>query len=329
MDPQVSDPSHNILAMIGNTPLVRLNRVTQVDGEGKDAPPMATIWAKCEMMNPGGSVKDRIALSMIEAAEREGHIQPGRSTLVEPTSGNTGIGLALVSAVKGYRLVLTMPESMSLERRNLLKAYGAEIVLTPEERTMEGAVEAARELAKKADHFMLQQFENPANPAVHRRTTGPEIVAQMGELSVDGFVAGVGTGGTITGVGSILRQHWPEVRIHAVEPATSAVLSGENAGPHKIQGIGAGFIPGVLDTKIYDQVVLMEDDAAYRMRHRLAREEGLLVGISAGANVAASIRLAIDLGPGKHVVTVLCDTGERYFSLDGYFTGAHADAPEA
>ena len=190
MSPEISDASSNILAMIGNTPLVRLSHITRRDGEGKPAPAMADIWAKCEMMNPGGSIKDRIALSMIEAAEREGKIRPGVSTLVEPTSGNTGIGLALVSAVKGYRLLLTMPESMSLERRSLLKAYGAQIELTPEERTMEGAVERARALSQEPDHYMLQQFENPANPAVHTRTTGPEIVAQMQDLSVDGFVTG-------------------------------------------------------------------------------------------------------------------------------------------
>ena len=313
-------PSDNILSMIGNTPLVRLRQVTRRDADGKPLAPMASIWAKCEMMNPGGSVKDRIALSMIEAAERSGEIRPGESTLVEPTSGNTGIGLALVCAVKGYRLVLTMPESMSLERRNLLKAYGAEIVLTPEDRTMEGAVELAERLCKQPDHHMLQQFENPANPEAHRRTTGPEIIAQMDELGVDGFVAGVGTGGTITGVGETLRKRWPSVKIRAVEPAASPVLSGGLPGPHKIQGIGAGFVPGVLSREVFDAVELVDDDEAYAMRIRLAHEEGLLVGISAGANVVAAIRLAEQLGPDKHVVTVLCDTGERYFSLDTYFT---------
>ena len=260
---------------------------------------------------------------MIEAAERDGKIRPGESTLVEPTSGNTGIGLALCSAVKGYRLVLTMPESMSLERRNLLKAYGAEIVLTPEDRTMEGAVSLAEELCRKPDHHMLQQFENPANPAVHERTTGPEILAQMEGLSVDGFVAGVGTGGTITGVGRMLRKEFGDrTTIIALEPSRSAVLSGEDPGPHKIQGIGAGFVPKVLDTKIFDRVDQVHDEDAYEMKQRLANEEGLLVGISAGANVHAAAQLARELGPGKNVVTILCDTGERYFSLDGYFTSS-------
>ncbi|MCA9655474.1 MAG: cysteine synthase A [Myxococcales bacterium] len=304
----------NILAVIGDTPLVRLQHVAG------DESTHAAVWGKCEMMNPGGSVKDRIALAMIEAGERAGVLVPGKTVLVEPTSGNTGIGLALVAAVKGYHLVLTMPESMSLERRNLLRAYGAELVLTPDDRTMEGAVAAAEELCTKPDHTMLQQFENPANPEIHRRTTGPEILAQMEGLSIDGFVAAVGTGGTITGVGGVLREHAPAVRIIAVEPSRSAVLSGDPAGPHKIQGIGAGFVPAVLDREIYDEVYTVHDEEAYRMKQRLAREEGLLVGISAGANVVAAERLARELGPGKHVITVLCDTGERYFSLDDYFT---------
>jgi len=304
----------DILGLIGDTPLVRLRIVA---GDPKTH---ASVWGKCEMMNPGGSVKDRIALAMIEAGERAGILVPGKTVLVEPTSGNTGIGLALVAAVKGYRLVLTMPESMSLERRNLLRAYGAEIVLTPDDRTMEGAVSAAEELCRKPDHHMLQQFENPANPDVHRRTTGPEIVRQMDGLSIDGFVAAVGTGGTITGVGSVLKEHDANVRIVAVEPTRSAVLSGEPAGPHKIQGIGAGFVPKVLDQDVYDEIGQVGDEEAYRMKRRLAHEEGLLVGISAGANVVAAERLAARLGPGKHVVTVLCDTGERYFSLDDYFT---------
>lgn len=304
----------NILGLVGNSPLVRINRVAPDPGKA------ATIWGKCEMMNPGGSVKDRIALAMIEQAEREGLIKPGVSTLVEPTSGNTGIGLALVCAVKGYQLVLTMPESMSLERRNLLEAYGAKLVLTPEDRMMEGAVSTAEELCQQPDHVMLQQFRNPANPAMHRRTTGPEIIEQMGELSIDGFVAGVGTGGTITGVGSSLRAHNPDITIVAVEPDSSPVLSGGEPGPHKIQGIGAGFVPEVLDTKVFSSVARIRDEDAYRMRTRLAQEEGLLVGISAGAIMVAAIELAKQLGPGKNVVSVLCDTGERYFSLDAYFT---------
>ncbi|MEZ4453411.1 MAG: cysteine synthase A [Nannocystaceae bacterium] len=306
----------DILGLIGNTPLVRLRRVAGAPDTH------AAVWGKCEMMNPGGSVKDRIALAMIEDAEARGLIRPGRSVLVEPTSGNTGIGLALVAAVKGYRLILTMPESMSLERRNLLKAYGAEIVLTPEDQTMEGAVQRALDLCRRPDHIMLQQFENPANPEIHRRTTAPELLEQMRGRSVDGFVSPVGTGGTITGVGEVLRAHNPAIRVVAVEPGRSSVLSGCAPGPHKIQGIGAGFVPRVLNTKIYDTIARIGDDEAFRMKQRLATEEGLLVGISAGAGVVAAERLAAELGPGKNVITILCDTGERYFSLDEYFTAA-------
>jgi cysteine synthase A len=305
----------DVLSLIGNTPLVRLSRLFP-------EPELATIWGKCEFMNPGGSVKDRVALAMIEQAERDGLIHPGETTLVEPTSGNTGIGLALVSRVKGYRLVLTMPESMSLERRKLLQAYGAEIVLTPEDRTMEGAVEAARELCRRPDHVMLMQFENPANPEMHRRTTGPEILTQMAGLVVDGFVAAVGTGGTITGCGEVLKAANPATIVLAVEPSRSPVLSGGEPGPHKIQGMGAGFIPPVLNRRVYDGIEQVLDEDAYRMKQRVARSEGLLVGISAGANLVAAERLARRLGPGKHVVTILCDTGERYFSLDEYFTAA-------
>jgi cysteine synthase A len=304
----------NILSLIGNTPLCRLRRVAGSDRTH------AAVWGKCEMTNPGGSVKDRIALAMIEDGERSGRLRPGETVLVEPTSGNTGIGLALVAAVKGYRLILTMPESMSLERRNLLRAYGAQIVLTPDDRTMEGAVAAAEELCRRPGHVMLQQFENPANPEIHRQTTGPEILAQMDGLSIDGFVSAIGTGGTITGVGQVLRKHNPAVRILGVEPERSPVLRGGAPGPHKIQGIGAGFVPRVLDTSVYDEIVGVHDDDAYRTKRRLAHEEGLLVGISAGAAVFVAGQLARELGPGKNVVTVLCDTGERYFSLDEYFT---------
>ncbi len=304
----------DILGLIGNTPLVRLRRTA---GTPKTH---AAVWGKCEMLNPGGSVKDRIALAMIEAAEASGQIRPGKSVLVEPTSGNTGIGLALVAAVKGYRLILTMPESMSLERRNLLKAYGAEIVLTPEDQTMGGAVGRALELCQRDDHVMLQQFENPANPEIHRLSTAVELIEQMHTRSIDGFVSAVGTGGTITGVGQALRKHNPKVQIIAVEPTRSPVLSGGPAGPHKIQGIGAGFVPKVLDTSIYDRIVTVEDADAYRMKKRLATEEGLLVGISSGAGLVAAEQLAAELGPGKNVITILCDTGERYFSLDEYFT---------
>jgi cysteine synthase A len=302
----------DILALIGNTPLCRIRRLTR--------PGDATVWGKCEMLNPGGSVKDRIALAMIEAAEAAGQITPGVSVLVEPTSGNTGIGLAQAAAVKGYRLLLTMPESMSLERRTLLKAYGAELVLTPEDQAMVGAVEKARELCQRPGHFMLQQFENPNNPEAHRRTTGPELLAQTEGLALAGFVAAVGTGGTITGVSEVLRTRHPELIVVAVEPDRSAVLSGEPAGPHKIQGIGAGFVPPILDRGAYSRIARVGDEAAYRMKQRLAREEGLLVGISAGAAMVAALELAAELGPDKHVVTILCDTGERYFSLDEYFT---------
>jgi cysteine synthase A len=301
-----------LLDLIGGTPLVRLRHLP-VEGTGE-------VWAKCEQYNPGGSVKDRISLAMVQAAEAAGKIQPGESVIVEPTSGNTGVGLALVCAVKGYRLILTMPESMSLERRSLLKAYGAELVLTPEERTMEGAVERAEELCQQnRNYYMPQQFRNPANPEVHRKTTAREILAQLDGRAPDAFVSGVGTGGTITGVGEVLRERHPGVKIIAVEPAGSAVLSGAPPGPHKIQGIGAGFVPEVLNRKIIDEIRLVTDRDAYDTKVALARTEGLLVGISAGAAVNVALEVAKELGPGKLVVTVLPDTGERYFSLDEYF----------
>ena len=312
---QTSPQVDNILELIGGTPLVRLRRLP-----GELAGDCAEVWVKCEQFNPGGSVKDRIALAMIEAAERDGRIKPGESVIVEPTSGNTGIGLALVCAVKGYRLILTMPESMSLERRSLLKAYGAELILTPAERTMEGAVGRAEELCRKhKNHFMPQQFNNPANPDVHRRTTARELVQQLGERGCDAFVAGVGTGGTITGVGGVFRETYPNVKIIAVEPATSAVLSGGPIGPHKIQGIGAGFVPTILDRGVIDEVHKISDRDAYETKIKLAKLEGLLVGISSGANAFIACQVAKQLGPGKRVVTVMCDTGERYFSLDEYF----------
>jgi cysteine synthase A len=303
----------NILELIGGTPLVRLRHLP---GEGA-----ARVLAKCEQMNPGGSVKDRIALAMIEEAEQSGRIHPGESVIVEPTSGNTGIGLALVCAVKGYRLVLTMPESMSLERRSLLKAYGAELILTRAEDTMEGAVGKAEELcARNPKYFMPQQFKNAANPEVHRRTTALEILQQTEGATIDAFVAGVGTGGTITGVGEVLRERVPGIRIYAVEPAGSAVLEGKPPGPHKIQGIGAGFVPDVLSRAAIDEIVGVADRDAYETKVALARREGLLVGISAGAAVWVACRVARVLGPDKTVVTVLPDTGERYFSLDEYFS---------
>ncbi len=302
----------SLLDLIGRTPLCRLHAVAPADA--------AEVWVKCEHYNPGGSVKDRIALAMIEAAEAAGHLTPGRSVIVEPTSGNTGIGLALVCAAKGYRLVLCMPESMSLERRALLQSYGAEIILTPEDRVMEGAVERARAFcAENADAFMPDQFRNPANPEVHRRTTAREILEQVGAEPPDAFVSAIGTGGTITGVGGVLRQAFPGCRVIGVEPARSAVLSGDKPGPHKIQGIGAGFVPETLDRSVLTELRTIVDRDAYEMSKRLAREEGLLVGISSGANVAIACQVARELGPGRRVLTILCDTGERYFSLDEYF----------
>ncbi|MEK7269524.1 MAG: cysteine synthase A [Planctomycetota bacterium] len=300
-------PIDNVLSRIGNTPLLRLQKVVPAGA--------ATVLAKCEQMNPGGSVKDRIALSMVEAAERDGKLKPG-GLLVEPTSGNTGVGLALVAAVKGYRLIVTMPETMSVERRRILQRYGATVVLTPGPERMPGAVKRAEALVQEnPGAVMLQQFENPANPDIHRRTTGPEIVRDAGG-KVDAFVAGIGTGGTITGVGEVLKRANPAVRIIGLEPETSAVLSGRPPGSHKIQGIGAGFVPAVLRRDLLDEVRTVSDSEAFEMAARLAKEEGLLVGISAGANVTAAVRLATELGAGKIVVTVLCDTGERYLSIE-------------
>ncbi len=301
----------SILDLIGSTPLVRV-RSAQSAGS-------AAVWAKCEQLNPGGSVKDRICLAMLDAAEREGVIKKG-SVIVEPTSGNTGIGLALVCAVRGFKLVLTMPESMSLERRALLKAYGVEIVLTPAEQTMDGAIEAAREIAQKRGAFMPMQFENGRNPDVHFATTAVEILEAMGSDTVDALVAAVGTGGTISGTGKRLKQHNPQTRVIAVEPETSPVISGGEPGPTKIQGIGAGFVPKNYHPAVVDEIRQVSDRDAYEMKRKLAREEGLLVGISAGANAHIAGQVARELGAGRNVVTVLCDTGERYFSLDEYFT---------
>lgn len=298
-----------ITDLIGNTPVVELQRMT--------GPEDARILAKIESFNPGGSVKDRICLSMVEAAEREGKLKPG-GTIVEPTSGNTGIGLAFVAAVKGYRAIFTMPETMSLERRKLLHAYGAEVVLTPGNEGMSGAIRKAEELdAAHPDYFMPQQFNNPANPEIHRKTTAQEILKQAG-AGIDVFVAGVGTGGTVTGVGEILKHHHPSVRVVAVEPKTSAVLSGGDAGPHKIQGIGAGFVPEVLNMEIVDQIFTVGDDEAAQAAREMTRREGILCGISSGAAMVAALQVARELGPGKTVVVILPDTGERYLSTDLY-----------
>lgn len=300
----------DITTFIGNTPLVQLRDLSE-DG-------CARVLAKVEFFNPGGSVKDRICLSMIETAETAGHLKPGM-TLIEPTSGNTGIGLALVSAVRGYKLILVMPESMSMERASLLSSYGAQLVLTPAWEGMRGAIiEAENILEQHPDYFMPAQFSNPANPEAHRKTTGPEILAAV-DGEIDAFVTGVGTGGTITGVGEVLKARNPKTQIIAVEPATCAVLSGKEPGPHKIQGIGAGFIPSILNRKIIDEVITVTDDDSYKMAKTLAKQDGLLVGISSGANVWAARKVAQRLGKGKTVVTLLPDTGERYISIEKYF----------
>jgi cysteine synthase A len=306
--PLPSQVARSALDLIGSTPVVRLSRLPQLEGVGGE------VWAKLENLNPGGSVKDRICRAMVEAAERAGLLRPG-GTLVEPTSGNTGIGLALVAAVKGYRLVLTMPDTMSEERRALLLAYGTTLVLTPDTRGMHGAIRRAEQLlAEHPDWYMPQQFTNPANPEVHRRTTAPEILAQLPRL--DAFVAGVGTGGTITGVGEVLRSERPGVRIYAVEPAASPVLGGGEAGFHAIQGIGAGFVPEVLNTAVYDEVIAVSDEEATGVTRALARFEGLLVGISSGAACAAAVRVARRLGRGSVVLTIFPDTGERYLTTN-------------
>jgi cysteine synthase A len=298
--------ARSVLDLIGSTPAARLRNIPNKND--------AEVWAKLESQNPGGSVKDRICLSMIEAAEREGKLKPG-ATIVEPTSGNTGIGLALVAAVKGYRLVLTMPDTMSEERRSLLAAYGARIILTPDTKGMGGAIRKAEELLlEHSDYYMPQQFNNPANPEAHRRTTAVELLQQF--TQIDAFVAGVGTGGTITGVGEVLKDKMPSARIYAVEPAASPVLSGGEPGFHKIQGIGAGFVPAVLNRQVIDEIIPISDEEAMNYTRRLAQEEGMLVGISSGAACAASMRVAKTLGPGKVVVTVFADKGEHYLSTD-------------
>lgn len=295
----------DILNLIGKTPMVRVNHlVSDSDAE---------VWAKLEGFNPGGSLKDRIALSMIEDAERDGTLRPG-SIIIEPTSGNTGIGLAMVAAVKGYRLILTMSEKMSLERRQLLQAFGAELILTPGERGMLGAVEKAEEIYKNnPDYFMPMQFENPSNPSIHKKTTAVEIINDLGSVP-DIFIAGVGTGGTITGVGEAFKERRPDSHIVAVEPAASAILSGGAPGPHKIAGIGSGFYPGVLNTKIYDEIIPVTDNDAIETARQLALKEGILAGVSSGAAMWAAIKVAKRIGKDRKVVVILPDRGDRYLS---------------
>jgi cysteine synthase A len=301
----------NVLELIGQTPLIRVRNLAEPSWR-------ANVYAKMEHLNPGGSVKDRICLSMIETAEKDGRLGPG-GTVIEPTSGNTGIGLALVCGAKGYKCVLTMPESMSLERRQLLQALGAKVVLTKAEEQMQGAIDRARELGEKTPGaFLPGQFDNRENPHAHARTTAEEIIAAMGNDSVDALVVGVGTGGTVSGVGRVLRER-KKTRIIAVEPESSATISRGEHGPSKIQGLAAGFVPDNYDRSVVDEVRTVSDRDAWRTKQELARREGLLVGISAGANIFASLAVAKELGPGKNVITVLCDTGERYFSLADYF----------
>ncbi|WP_170005995.1 cysteine synthase A [Bacillus fonticola] len=300
--------ANSITELVGETPVVKLQRLVTED--------MAEVYVKLEYMNPGSSVKDRIALAMIEDAESTGKLQAG-DTIVEPTSGNTGIGLAMVAAAKGYRTLLVMPETMSMERRNLLRAYGAELVLTPGPEGMTGAVKKAEELAKEKGHFMPQQFENPANVKVHRETTGKEIIEQMGD-QLDAFVAGIGTGGTITGAGGLLKEKYPDLKVYAVEPKDSPILAGGKPGPHKIQGLGANFVPGILNTDIYDEIIHITTEDAFEYARRVAKEEGILGGISSGGAIFAAIKVAKELGPGKKVLTVLPSNGERYLSTPLY-----------
>jgi cysteine synthase A len=313
MNPSKRGILNSVLELIGRTPMVRLNAMVE--------PGMATVLGKLESFNPAGSVKDRICLSMVEDAEKKGILKKGW-TIVEPTSGNTGVGLAMVCAIKGYRLILTMPETMSMERRYLLKSYGAEVVLTSGIEGIEGSVRKAEEIvANTPNCFMPQQFRNPANPQVHRETTAVELLEDT-EGNLDAFVAGVGTGGTITGVGEVLKKKNPQIKVIAVEPASSPVLSGGKPGPHRIQGIGAGFVPEVLNRAVIDRVEAVTDEDAYRTSKRIAREEGMLVGISAGAAVFVALKVAREMGKGKTVVVILPDTGERYFSMEPFFEPA-------
>ena len=296
--------ANSITELIGETPVVKLNHIVDADS--------ADVYLKLEYMNPGSSVKDRIALAMIEAAEQSGQLKAG-DTIIEPTSGNTGIGLAWVAAAKGYKAILVMPDTMSLERRSLFRAYGAQLILTPGAEGMKGAIGKANELAEQHGYFMPQQFENPANPEIHRNTTGKELVEQFAD-QLDAFISGVGTGGTITGAGEVLKEKFPEIKIYAVEPTDSPVLSGGKPGPHKIQGIGAGFVPEVFNTEIYDEVIKVSNEDAFETSRRVGKEEGILGGISAGAAVHAALQVAKQLGKGKKVVAIIPDNGERYLS---------------
>ncbi|EJR58847.1 cysteine synthase [Bacillus cereus VD115] len=300
--------AQSVSELIGKTPIVKLNRIVESDS--------ADVYLKLEFMNPGSSVKDRIALAMIEDAEKKGLLKEG-DTIIEPTSGNTGIGLAMVAAAKGYKAILVMPETMSIERRNLLRAYGAELVLTPGPEGMGGAIRKATELAREHGYFIPQQFQNQSNPEIHRLTTGPEIVEQMGD-QLDAFIAGIGTGGTITGAGEVLKEAYKDIKIYAVEPADSPVLSGGKPGPHKIQGIGAGFIPETLDVKVYDEIIQVKTEQAFEYARRVAKEEGILVGISSGAVIYAATEVAKKLGKGKKVLVIIPSNGERYLSTPLY-----------
>lgn len=300
--------ANSVFELIGNTPVVKLNRLVDEDS--------ADVYLKLEYMNPGSSVKDRIALAMIEDAEAKGTLKAG-DTLIEPTSGNTGIGLAMVAAAKGINAILVMPDTMSQERRNLLRAYGAELVLTPGAEGMKGAIKKAEELAEEHGYFMPQQFSNEANAEIHRRTTGKEILEQF-DGKLDAFIAGVGTGGTITGAGEVLKEAIPSIQLYAVEPTDSPVLSGGKPGPHKIQGIGAGFIPSILNTEVYDGIIQVKNEDAFELARKAAKEEGILGGISSGAAIYAALQTAKKLGKGKKVLAIIPSNGERYLSTPLY-----------
>ncbi|AUJ68259.1 cysteine synthase A [Enterococcus faecium] len=300
---------NSVTELIGKTPIVKLNKIVPEDS--------ADVFVKLEFFNPGGSVKDRIALSMIEKAEHDGLLKPG-DTIIEPTSGNTGIGLSMVGVAKGYKVIIVMPETMSIERRLLMKGYGAELILTPGADGISGSIREAERLAKENGYFLPLQFENEANPLVHEKTTGPEIHQAFGVNGLDAFVAGIGTGGTVTGAGRELKRVYPKIELIGVEPAESAILEGKEAGPHKIQGIGTGFVPKTLDTSVYDKVLSISGDEAMETAREVGRKEGILVGISSGAAIAAALKVAKELGKGKKVLAVVPDNGERYLSTALY-----------